>query len=182
MRVLSAIVVQLKPALSKTADVQRVRALSALLSERSSVSVAASGDGQQKVAPVVSGQDQAGLPVGSADKSSKVPRPSARGAAKRDDSHQMAEPKDEKMVRYLATIIAKREGIPLDDAMMIAAKEQRQKEAELKFAKKRARKGMYGGKSLSSRKNNRKPKRIVYTTPGNVRLVSGGLPSLGKRK
>jgi hypothetical protein len=159
MRAMSEKVVRLKPAFSRDADVLRAREVSRLLFDGSGMSVDVAIEDQQKRSPAPCGEGQEGFPVA-----------------------QIAEPKDEKMVRYLAAIIAKREGVPLERAMLFAAAEQVQKEEELKIAKKRARKGAYGAKGPGALKKARSSQRTVYATPGDVRLVSGGLPSLGKQK
>jgi hypothetical protein len=88
---------------------------------------------------------------------------------------------DEKMIRYRASIIAEKTGIPLNEAMVIVAKE----EAGHKKALKKTRNEIYGAKSKKMFKQlKKKNKKTVYVVGGNVvdHLVSGGLPSLGKRR
>jgi hypothetical protein len=88
---------------------------------------------------------------------------------------------DEKMIRYRASIIAKKLGIPADEAMKIATKEEAHNEKALKAA----RHDMHRAKSKKLLKQlKKKNKKTVYTVGGNVvdHVVSGGLPSLGKRK
>jgi len=88
---------------------------------------------------------------------------------------------DEKMIRYRAAIIAEKQGIPLTEAMAIAAKE----EAHNKRALKKAKNEIYGAKSKRMFKQmKKKNKKTLYIVGGNVvdHFVSGGLPSLGKRR
>lgn len=88
---------------------------------------------------------------------------------------------DEKMIRYRASIIAKKMGVPSDEAFEIAKKE----EAGAKKALRKAKNEVHGAKSKKMfRQLKKKSKKTVYVVGGNVvdHFVSGGLPSLGKRK
>lgn len=88
---------------------------------------------------------------------------------------------DQKMIRYRAAIISEKQGIALSEAMVIATKE----EADSKKALKKAKNEIFGAKSKRMFKQmKKKNKKTVCVVGGSVvdHFVSGGLPSLGKRR
>lgn len=87
---------------------------------------------------------------------------------------------DEKYLRYRAARISKDKGITLEDALVIANQEttvDKNAEKQAKIEKHKA-----ASKKLTQKLKS-KNKKTTYVVGGNVVdiVVSGGLPSLGKR-
>jgi hypothetical protein len=88
---------------------------------------------------------------------------------------------DEKYLRYRAARISKNQGISLEDALAIAEQEVATDRAAEKQAKSEKHKAASKKLTQKLKRNNKK---TTYVVGGSVvdRVVSGGLPTLGRRR
>lgn len=91
-------------------------------------------------------------------------------------------PEDEKMARYRAVILMKKQGLSQEDALRKAIEEQTNFRATLKTRKEiRLENSKHRNVPKKKKRKNTNP---IYTVNGKIvtKVVSGGSPSLGKRK
>ena len=83
----------------------------------------------------------------------------------------------EKLIRYLAAILIERKGLSADEAWAQAEQDMNRHDAEMKKAKKSARKGQYAprGKKLP-----KKSPKFLYGLHGPP--MQGGAPGLGRKR